>query len=488
VIIPVKQTIRLAGFLSVIFLMFVSGCAVGPNYHRPLTNNPENFRFAASRTTNSLGDLQWQYVFQDPHLQNLISIALTNNYDLKQAVARVEEARYAAMAARSPLYPQVNYGGDIGRGRNSLYNSPLGVGGATQSSALGILNATWEIDFWGRVRRLSQAAEAQYLATEEARRNVTIILISEVASDYYQLLDLDQELQIQRAATNAYAGSYRIFNDQLVNGVASKLETDRAAAAMDGAAAQIPQLEIQIATTEDQINILLGRNPGPVQRDSLTNQPQPQMVIPVGLPSDLLQRRPDVREAEQLLIAANANIGANLANFFPQIGLTAFMGKASPALSAFTGGAANFWNLGATVSGPIFQGGQLYAQYKESKASSVEAKAAYQESVLTAFQEVSDALITREKLSEVDAYYELEAAALSSSVDIATQRYLNGKSSYYEVLEAQQELYPAQVSQAQAQTGEWIAVVQLYLALGGGWTASDEHATTGNYSGQAQSK
>ncbi len=309
---------------------------------------------------------------------------------------------------------------------------------------------------------------------------MTITLISDVASAYYQLLDLDQELQIQRAATNAYAGSYRIFNDKLINGVASKLETDRAAAAMEGAAALIPQIEVQIAVTEDQINILLGHNPGPVARGSLTNQAQSEMVIPTGLPSDLLQRRPDVKAAEQSLIAANANVGANLANFFPRIGLTAFMGKASPALSAFTGGAANFWNAGATVTGPLFQGGQLYAQYKGSKAGFVEAKDAYQQSVLTAFQEVSDSLISREKYSEIELYYEQEAVALSSSVDLATQRYLNGKSSYYEVLEAQQQLYPAQISQVQAQASEWISIVQLYKALGGGWQSPPKESESKN--------
>jgi multidrug efflux system outer membrane protein len=457
------------GCAFIVALLLVAGCALGPNYHRPATNSPENFRFAGPLTTNSLGDLQWQEVFHDPILQNLITIALTNNYNLKQAVERVEEARYSAMAARSPLFPQVNYGGDIGRGKNSIYNAPFGLTGETRSSAHASLNATWEIDFWGRIRRLSQAAEAQYLATEEARRSVTITLISDVASSYYQLLDLDQELLIQREATNAYAGSYRIFNDRLINGAASRLETDRAAAAFAGAAAQIPQLEIQIAVTENQIDILLGHNPGPIERGSLTNQVPTETVIPAGLPSDLLQRRPDVMAAEESLIAANATVGANLANFFPRIGLTAFMGAASPELSMFTAGAANFWNAGATVSGPLFQGGQLYAQYKGSKAGFLDAKSAYQQTVLTAFQDVSDSLINREKYSEIEMFYAQEAAALSSSVDLATQRYINGKSSYYEVLEAQQLLYPAQISQTQAQASEWISLVQLYRSLGGGW-------------------
>lgn len=468
-----------AGIMPLVIVVLVlAGCAVGPRYQAPTVNAPIDFRFTNTHTTNSLADLPWQDVFRDPMLQDLIRVALTNNYDIQQAVARVEQARYAVIAARSPLYPQIGYGGDVGRGRNALYNSPIATGGATESSALVSLNAAWEIDFWGRIRQLSRAAQAQYLATDEARRSVTITLISDVATAYYQLLDLDQELQIQRDATNAYAGSYRIFYDRLINGVASKLETDRAAAAMDSAAAVIPQLEIQIAATENQINILLGRNPGPIPRDSLTNQPEPQMEIPVGLPSDLIRRRPDVLAAEQLLIAANANIGANLANFFPQIGLTTFLGKASPELSAFTAGTANFWNAGATLSGPLFQGGQLYAQYQGSKAKFQEATAAYQQSVLTAFEEVSDALITRQKLADVYLQDQKAVIALSSSVELATERYLNGKSSYFEVLQAQQELYPAQTVLVQAQAGEWIAVVQLYKALGGGWQASDEIKTS----------
>jgi outer membrane protein, multidrug efflux system len=455
-------------------LLLAAGCAMGPSYQRPATNAPDNFRFAASQTTNSLADLPWREVFQDPKLQELISISLTNNYDLQQAVARVEQSRYAAVAARSQFYPQIGYGGDIGRGRNALYNAPVNNNGATTSSVLVNLNAAWEIDFWGRIRQLSRAAQAQYLATDEARRGVTITLISDVASAYYQLLDLDQEIEIERAATNAYTGSYRIFNDRLINGVASKLETDRATAALANAAAIIPQLEIQIAATENQLDILLARNPGPIVRDSLTNQPEPQLEIPVGLPSDLLRRRPDVLAAEQLLIAANANIGVSIANFFPQIGLTTFLGRQSTELSEFTGGAGNLWNVGGTMTGPLFQGGQLYAQYKGSKAKFQEAAAAYKQSVLTAFQEVSDALITREKLSEVRTSNEQAVIALESSVELATQRYLNGKSSYYEVLQAQQELYPSQIAQVQTQAGEWLAVVQLYKSLGGGWQAAEK--------------
>ena len=467
---------------AIVALAILTGCAVGPNYKRPAMNVPGNYRFATSLTTNSLAELPWWEVFKDPTLQDLIRTATTNNYDLKQAVARVEQARNLATVAAAPLFPQIGYNGAVGRGRNAAFNAPAPTSsqsasgvtrfGTTEGTALATLNAFWEIDLWGRIRRLSEAARAQYLATDEARRGVMITLVSDVATAYFQLLDLDRELQIQTAATNAYAGSYQIFNDRRIGGVASKLETDRAAAALANAAAQIPDLEIQIATTENQLSVLLGRNPGPITRNWVATQPQLVPEIPAGLPSALLQRRPDVAASEQLLIAANANIGANFANFFPQIGLTTFLGKVSPTLSAFTAGSANAWNVGATMTGPIFQGGQLRAQYKAAKASFDEAKASYEQNVLTAFQEVSNALISGEKLAERRVFDEQAVAALESSVQLATERYLNGRSSYFEVLQAQQELYPTQRALAQTQVGELIAVVQLYRALGGGWQTS----------------
>lgn len=450
-------------------LALLAGCAVGPDYKRPAVETPSGYRFATALATNSLGDLPWWEVFKDPILQGHIHAALTNNYDLKRAVARVEQSRNLAVAARAPLFPQIGYSGGVGRGRNAVLNSPSPSGGTTESSASLTVNAAWEIDIWGRIRRLSEAARAEYLATDEARRGITITLVSEVATAYFQLLDLDEELRIQQAATNAYAGSYRIFDERRIQGVASKLETDRATAAFANAAAVIPQLELNIATTENQISILLGRNPGPVTRGSFTNTPAIAPDVPAGLPSELLQRRPDVLASEQRLIAANANIGASLANFFPQIGLTTFFGKVSPELSAFTGGSANAWNVGATLAGPIFQGGALRAQYRATKAQFDEAKAGYEQSVLTAFQEVSNALVARQKLAEQRAFDDQAVVALASSVDLATQRYLNGKSSYYEVLQAQQELYPTQRAQVQTQVNELIAIIQLYKALGGGW-------------------
>src|SRR5262245_17160617 len=307
--------------------IFMAGCAMGPQYRRPTVDAPGDFRFAATQFTNSFADLPWWEVFKDPTLLGLIQRAVTNNHDLRQAVARVEQARNLAIVARAPLLPQVGYSGAVGRGRNALFNTPAGLHGATESYAQVNLNAFWEVDLWGRIRRLSEAARAEYLATDEARRGITTALVSEVATAYFQLLQFDEELAIQRAATNAYTASLRLFEDRLRNGVASKLETDRAAAALANAASIIPRLELSVATTENQLNILLGRNPGPVARNVLTNQVLITPEIPAGLPSELLRRRPDVLEREQMLIAANADIGASLANFFPQLGLTTFIGK-----------------------------------------------------------------------------------------------------------------------------------------------------------------
>lgn len=459
---------KIIRFVSVLTLA-LAGCALGPSYKRPKVDVPTDFRFAASQGTHSFADLPWWEVFKDPTLSRLIRTAVTNNYDLRQAVARVERARNLAVVVRAPLLPKISYGGGVGRGRNALFNSPFPLMGDTESSAQANLNAFWEVDLWGRMRRMSDAARAEYLATENARRGVTIALVSEVATAYFRLLQFDEELAIQREATNAFSGTYQLFSGRLDNGAASQLEMDRAAAALANAASMVPRLELSIATTENQISVLLGRNPGPIARNAITHQPLEVPDIPAGLPSELLRRRPDVLASEQLLVAANANIGASLASFFPRIGLTTFIGNVSPELSAVTAGSANAWNAGASIAGPLFQGGQLRAQYRGSKARFEEAKAAYEQNILTALQEVSDALVARQKLGEARVHSEKAAAALASSVGLVTQRYESGRSSYYELLQAQQELYPAQRAQVQARVGELIAVIQLYKSLGGGW-------------------
>jgi len=449
--------------------MLVPGCAVGPNYRRPAVDSPATFRGEPTAATNSFADLAWWDVYQDATLQALIREALTNNYDLRIAVTRVEQARAVAMQARSQFVPSVTYNGTVSRGRNELLGNGIPNGGTTGSAVAGTLNAFWEVDLWGRVRRLNESARAQFLATEEGRRGVLLSLLTDVSTAYLRLLELDQELEVASRTTNSFGDSLKIFSQRLEGGVASELETDRAEAALANAAAALPDIQQQIVLTENQLCILLGRPLGPIERsDSLLTQRMPPEV-PAGLPSALLERRPDVRQAEQLLRSANADIGETVAEFFPQIGLTAFLGKVSSALSAITLGSANAWSAAASVSGPLFQGGRLTGQYRQRKAAREETRLRYQYTVLTAFQDVANALISRGKRAEIREQQAREVKALDAAVHVSTKRYLAGKASYYEVLEAQQQLFPAELNLARVERDQLLAIVQLYKALGGGW-------------------
>ena len=339
--------------------------------------------------------------FEDERLQNLIQQALANNYDLRIAVSRVEQARQIAAQARAQFFPQVNYDGRIGTGKNSLFGAIGPNGGKTQDSAFIDLSVFWEVDLWGRIRRLNEAARAQFLATDEGMRGVTISLVSSVAQAYFELLELDLQLDIARRNTQSFADTLRIFTMRLEQGVASKLETASAEGLLTATAANIPELERQIVLKENQINVLLGRNPAPVERTAVLLDETMPVDIPAGLPSALLERRPDIRQAEENLRAANAQVGVAVANFFPQIGLTSLFGKASPELSDFTSGTTNLWAVAGNMAGPIFQGGALVAQYRQAKAVWEEARLRYEQTVLNAFQEVSNALISRQKYQEV---------------------------------------------------------------------------------------
>ncbi len=449
--------------------LWLPGCAVGPNYHRPAVNAPPAFRNGNQSTTNSLADLSWWQVYQDATLQALVREAFTNNYDFRIAATRVEQSRAVAMQARSQFFPSVDYNGVVGRGRNVLFNSAFPNGGTTVNSSVISLNSFWEVDLWGRVRRLNESARAQFLATEEARRGVRLSLLSDVATVYFQLLDLDQELVIASQTTNSFGESLKIFSERAEGGAASGLETSRAEAALDDAAAAVPSIRQQIAMAENRLSILLGRNPGPIPRPSALLAQWMPPGVPAGLPSALLESRPDVREAEQHLRSANALIGESVAEFFPKIGLTALLGKVSPELSAFSAGSANAWGIGAETAGPLFEGGRLVGQYGQSKAARDEARLQYQQTILNAFREVSDALISREQLAEIRERQAQEVAALEKSVKLSTERYNAGKASYYEVLEAQQQLFPAQLGLVQTERNQLLAVVSLYKALGGGW-------------------
>ena len=456
------------GCLVMLLAGLLAGCSVGPNYRRPAINSPAVFRAVGQSTNSPSAELAWWQVYEDAALEALIREALTNSYDLRIAVARVEQARAVAIQARSQFVPSVDYGGAVSRGRNDFLGSAFPENGATLSSVSATLHAFWEVDLWGRIRRLNESARAQFLASEEARRGVRLSLLSDVATAYFQLLELDQELEIASRTTNSFAESLKIFNQRVEGGTASALQSSRAEAALEDAAAAVPALRDRISATENQLCILLGRNPGPIERPaSLLTQRMPD--VPAGLPSTLLERRPDLRQSEQLLRSANAQVGESVTEFFPKIGLTAFLGKVSPELSAFTLGGANAWGIAAQGTGPLFEGGRLVGQYRQTKAARLEAELRYRQNILSAFREVSDALVTHVQLVEIRQHQGREVTALETAVKLSTERYVAGKADYYEVLEAQQQLFPAQLNLARTQRDQLLAVVSLYKALGGGW-------------------
>jgi outer membrane protein, multidrug efflux system len=459
---------------GMIMAALLAGCAIGPDYRRPPVTEPPTFRGQATAEAASLADLPWWEVFQDTILKNLITEALGSNYDVKIAAARVQEARAQVGVARSEYFPAIDY--NVGAQRTRFSGALLGLSGAgpsTNNLYYGFLSASWEIDIWGRIRRSNEAARASLFATEDARRGIWLTLVSDLAQAYFELLALDVRLDIARNSTDAYQGTYSVFQDRLQGGVASKLETSRAEGALGQAQATIPQLESDIVAKENQISILLGRNPGPIPRGMPMYEQAVVPTVPAGLPSALLERRPDLRQAEQKLVGANANIGVAKAAFFPQLSLTALFGRASPEVSALTGGTATIWAVAGMLSGPIFEGGKNLSNYRVSKARWEQAKLQYEQAVLTALREVSDALTQLGKLSDAESGQERAVKALEQAVAYAMDRYRHGFASYFEVLEAQQQLYPAQYTLAQIRRDRLLAYVQLYKALGGGWSLAD---------------
>ncbi len=449
--------------------LLLAGCAVGPQYHRPDAAAPEAFRggdLAAARAP----DLGWSQVYPDPALRSLIEEALSNGYEARIAAARVEQYRAIAAQVHGQLLPSVGYDANGDRGKNALLGNAYTQGGGTTANGFdGYLSAAWELDLWGRVRRLDQAARAQYLASEAGRRGVLLSLTSEVATTYYDLLELDEELAIAHRATDSFSESLSLFSERLQGGVSSGLETASAEAARATSAARIPDLEAQIAVTENLLSILVGRPPGPIARGArLADLPEPADV-PAGLPSQLLERRPDVRQAEEEARAANAEIGVTVGGFLPRIGLSAILGGVSNSLNSITSRKSGLWSVGASASGPLFQGGGLRGQYQQAKAAWEEAKLGYQRAALQAFGDVSNALVTRQKLAAKRQEQARAVSAYLEAVSLSEQRYRAGRASYYEVLQAQQLLFPAEAALAQTRRDQHTAVVQLYKALGGGW-------------------
>jgi multidrug efflux system outer membrane protein len=453
--------------------VILAGCAIGPDYKRPAVAKPETFRGQATAEAASFADAPWWEAFQDPTLKALIQEALRNNYDAAIAAARVQEARANLRVARSDLFPSLDYDARAGRARLPLGGLNLpGTDHKTDDFFAGTMAMSWELDVWGRVRRSNEAARARLFATEDARRGVWLTLVGDLAQAYFQLLALDVQLQIAQNSTQAYQGTYDLFLDRFNLGVASKLETSRALGALGNAQATIPQLQSAIVVRENQICILLGKAPGPIPRGQPMYAQPVAPTVPAGLPSALLERRPDLRQAEQQLVAANARIGVAKAEFFPKLSLTALFGAASTELSSLTGGEATVWAVAGMLSGPLFNAGRTMGQYRASIAQWEQAKLQYERAVLGALREVSDALTALGKLSEAETGQTTAVRGLEDAVVHATDRYRQGLASYYEVLEAQQQLYPAQTTLAQIRATRLVAYVQLYKALGGGWNLS----------------
>lgn len=442
-----------------------AACAVGPKYKRPEVAFPAETRGQVSPPeAASLADQPWWDVFHDEALKELIAEALRNGYDLRLAAWRVEEARANAGIARSQFFPQIQGEGGWTRSRQSDFVAP---GGPVNLYDVN-LGLTWEIDLWGRLRRLDEQALSLFLASEEARRGVMLSLVSEVASEYFQLRALDLQLEIAKRTTGAFQGTFDLFNRRLEGGAASKLETSSAEASLATTAAQIPNLERQIVAQENSISFLLGRNPGPIARGAALNDQSLPPEIPSGLPSDLLERRPDVRQAELNLRAANAGVGVAVADFFPRIDLTGAFGGVAPQVSElFKSGRA--WSAGGGLLTPVLQGRRLHNEYRATVARWEQAKVQFEQSVTNAFTETSTALVAYQKLAEVEKQLDRAVAAYRDAVRLSNERYLAGLSDYLEVLQAQQQLFPAENAQVQTRFNRLAALVQLYRSLGGGW-------------------
>jgi outer membrane protein, multidrug efflux system len=455
----------------------LAACTVGPDYHRPDIESPGTFRFEPQQAAAD-ADAEWWRHFGDPVLDALIAEALANNWNVRIAAANVEQAAGVLTTTRSPLFPQVGYSGVGGRTEFSSH--------ATTDLASGIQNptdvyqvlagATWEIDLWGRIRRLTEAAQADLLATQEARRGVVLSLVATVATGYLQLRGLDEQLVMAERTQKAYAESLRVMELKFKYGRVSQMNVDQARARYQTAAAQIPRIRRDIAVLENGLSVLLGRSPGPIERGkSIFEITLPE--VPAGVPSDLLQRRPDLLRAEQQLVAANAQIGAAQAQFFPTISLTGALGSASTELSDLFKGPAGTWSYAAQVAGPIFSGGAIYGQVEQAKAAQQAALYSYQLAIKNAFADVDNALVSRATLAEQVAAQEKLVEALRGYQHMAQLQYDVGRAPYATVLQAEEQLFPQELAWAASRADLCASLAGIYKAMGGGWVSRAESMT-----------
>jgi outer membrane protein, multidrug efflux system len=472
----------LGGSLSILFssLLIWSGCAVGPNYKRPTVNVPVAYRDAsteapASPAQNatssaphaaSLGDEKWWDVFQDRELQNLIRTALKNNYDVRIAAARVLEAQAELGVTRADQYPSLSVGGAVADQRSPqigpIPSYEISLGQVTASTA-------WNLDFWGRYRRATEGARANLLANEWAQKEVMATLVANLTTAYFQLRQLDLELEISKRTLGSRSESLKLTETLEEHGLSSLLDVRQSEQLVYTAAEEVPDLERQIAQQENTISILLGKNPGEIPRGlKLTEQPHPPEV-PAGLPSSLLERRPDIRQVEQSLIAANAQIGVARSAYFPQVSLTGSAGFESPALTSLFTGPAGLWTFGASLTQPIFEGGRIKSNVRFTEAQREQFLLTYQQTIQGAFRDVSNALVAYRKNREFRIQQEQLLESAQDAARLSEVRFKAGTTDYLEVLTNETNSFTAALGLAQAQGNELIALVQVYQALGGGW-------------------
>jgi NodT family efflux transporter outer membrane factor (OMF) lipoprotein len=461
-------------------LMFVVGalvasCTLGPNYKRPVVETPVAHRGSASAGPESLADLKWFELFRDDQLTQLVSTALKQNFELRIAAERVLQARAAYGIRRADQFPVVDVSADVNSSRSSRVGAnrfiPPGADTSVSYTQAGF-SLGWELDVWGRLRRLSEAARAQYLATEEARHGVMTTLVADVTETYLAIRALDLELEIATRTRDVATDSVRLIEARRTGGVATGLDVRQAEQLLYTATGQIAGVEREIAQAENALSLLLGQLPGDVPRGRPLEAFQVPPSVPAGLPSALLERRPDIRQAEQELIAANAQIGAAKAEYFPRISLTGFLGSQSRALSNLLTGPAVVANATVGAAAPIFNAGRTRANVHLTEAVQREALVNYQRVIYTAFRDVSDSLAAYAKTSQQRTEQERLVAALRASTDLSTQRYRGGLDSYLPVLDAQRNLFQGELELARLRQRELGSIVQLYRALGGGWSQS----------------
>jgi multidrug efflux system outer membrane protein len=454
-------------FVCLVLFLLLAGCKLGPNYKRPKIDTPTAYRADMQMgQTVSLGDEKWWNLFQDPELQQLIHTALTENYDVRIAAARMLQAQAVLGITRADQFPTITAGAAGANVRiPQTVQGPAANTGAISAS----LSVIWELDFWGKFRRATEAARADLLASEWGQRAVMTSVISSVASAYFQLRELDLEMEISKQTLAARQESLRLVKVRAQGGVTSMIDVRQSEQLVYFAAASIPDLERRIEQQENFISVLIGKNPGPITRGKPLVENAISATVPAGLPSDLLERRPDIQQAEQLLVAANARIGVAKAAYFPQIVLTGTGGYQSSALTGLFSSRSGFWNAGAQLAQPIFAGGRIRSGVRLSEAQQKEAELFYRQTIQQAFRDVSDALIAYTKNQEFREQEELLTKAAEDATRLSNVRYTGGAASYLEVLDSDTRYFSARLNLAQALLNERLALVLVYNVLGGGW-------------------